>query len=124
MTVGANSITAKTFAGARVLVVGDDFEPRGLITVKDIVKTSEHPNANKDSQGRLRVGAAVGTGGDTEQRVAALVAAGVDVLQVQPGGAVTANVSANASVPDVYRVRVVHSAASNFTYSVSVTELL
>ena len=55
---------------------------------------------------------------------AARVATGVDVLQVQPGGAVTANVSANASIPDTYRCRVVHSAGSNFTYSLSVTELL
>ena len=66
----------------RVLVINDAFELKGLITVKDIVKTSEHPNANKDSQGRLRVGAAVGTGGDTADRVAALVAAGVDVIVV------------------------------------------
>ncbi|CUA82149.1 MULTISPECIES: IMP dehydrogenase [Gulbenkiania] len=66
----------------RVLVINDAWELKGLITVKDIVKTSEHPNANKDTQGRLRVGAAVGTGGDTEARVAALVAAGVDVIVV------------------------------------------
>lgn len=66
----------------RVLVVNDAWELKGLITVKDIIKTSEHPNANKDSQGRLRVGAAVGTGADTEARVAALVAAGVDVIIV------------------------------------------
>ncbi|MCP6675368.1 CBS domain-containing protein, partial [Klebsiella pneumoniae] len=46
----------------RVLVINDAWELKGLITVKDIIKTSEHPNANKDSQGRLRVGAAVGTG--------------------------------------------------------------
>ncbi|MBA4707811.1 IMP dehydrogenase [Aquitalea sp. FJL05] len=66
----------------RVLVINDQWELKGLITVKDIIKTSEHPSANKDNQGRLRVGAAVGTGGDTEQRVAALVAAGVDVIVV------------------------------------------
>ncbi len=66
----------------RVLVINDAFELKGLITVKDIIKTSEHPNANKDNQGRLRVGAAVGTGGDTADRVAALVAAGVDVIVV------------------------------------------
>lgn len=59
----------------------------------------------------------------TVLQAAARIATGTDVLQVQPGGAVTANVSANASLPDVYRVRVVHSAASNFTYSLSVTEL-
>jgi len=66
----------------RVLVVNDAWELKGLITVKDIVKTSEHPNANKDAQGRLRVGAAVGVGAGTDERVAALVAAGVDVIVV------------------------------------------
>lgn len=66
----------------RVLVVNDNFELRGLITVKDILKSSEFPLANKDELGRLRVGAAVGVGGDTEERVAALVEAGVDVLVV------------------------------------------
>jgi IMP dehydrogenase len=66
----------------KVLVVDDNFRLRGLITVKDIQKASEYPNACKDSQGRLRVGAAVGTGGGTEERVAALVEAGVDVIVV------------------------------------------
>jgi IMP dehydrogenase len=66
----------------RVLVVNDDFELRGLITVKDMQKATEHPNASKDDQGKLRVGAAVGVGAGTEERVAALVAAGVDVLVV------------------------------------------
>ena len=66
----------------RVLVVNDAFELRGLITVKDIQKSSEHPNACKDAMGRLRVGAAVGTGEGTEERVAALVEAGVDVIVV------------------------------------------
>ena len=66
----------------RVLVVNDRMELRGLITVKDILKSTEHPNASKDHLGRLRVGAAVGTGGDTEERVEALVNAGVDVLVV------------------------------------------
>ena len=66
----------------RVLVVNDAFELRGLITVKDIQKSSEHPLASKDALGRLRVGAAVGTGEGTEARVAALVAAGVDVITV------------------------------------------
>ena len=66
----------------RVLVVNDAFELRGLITVKDIQKSSEHPLASKDPQGRLRVGAAVGTGEGTEERVAALVEAGVDVITV------------------------------------------
>lgn len=66
----------------RVLVVNDAFELCGLITVKDIQKSSEHPNACKDSQGRLRVGAAVGVGAGTEERVAALAHAGVDVIVV------------------------------------------
>ena len=66
----------------RVLVVNDAFELRGLITVKDILKSSEHPNACKDEQGKLRVGAAVGVGEGTEERVEALVAAGVDVIVV------------------------------------------
>ena len=57
----------------RVLVVNDAMELRGLITVKDILKSTEHPLACKDELGRLRVGAAVGTGGDTEERVEALV---------------------------------------------------
>jgi len=66
----------------RVLVVNGDRELRGLITVKDILKSTEHPLACKDDLGRLRVGAAVGTGGDTDERVEALVAAGVDVIVV------------------------------------------
>ncbi len=66
----------------KVLVVNDDFQLRGLITVKDIQKASEYPSACKDDQGRLRVGAAVGTGGGTEGRVKALVKAGVDVIVV------------------------------------------
>ena len=66
----------------RVLVVNDAMELRGLITVKDILKSTEHPLASKDELGRLRVGAAVGTGGDTEERIEALVGADVDVLVV------------------------------------------
>ena len=66
----------------KVLVVNDAFQLRGLITVKDIQKARDNPNSAKDSHERLRVGAAVGVGGDTEQRVAALVEAGVDVLVV------------------------------------------
>ncbi len=66
----------------RVLVVNDDFELRGLMTVKDILKASEHPLACKDSQGRLRVGAAVGVGEGTEERVRLLAEAGVDVVVV------------------------------------------
>ncbi|NJD88435.1 MAG: IMP dehydrogenase [Betaproteobacteria bacterium] len=66
----------------RVLVINGDWQLRGLMTVKDILKSSEHPNASKDQQGRLRVGAAVGVGEGTEERVAKLVEAGVDVLVV------------------------------------------
>jgi IMP dehydrogenase len=66
----------------RVLVLNDARELRGLITVKDILKSTEHPLACKDELGRLRVGAAVGTAGDTDERVEALVNAGVDVIVV------------------------------------------
>ena len=66
----------------RVLVVSDDFKLRGMITVKDMQKSSDFPNACKDAQGRLRVGAAVGTGAGTEERVELLVKAGVDVIVV------------------------------------------
>jgi IMP dehydrogenase len=66
----------------RVLVVDDQFRLKGLVTVKDIVKETEHPNACKDAQGKLRVGAAVGVGEGTDERVAALVEAGADVLVV------------------------------------------
>ena len=66
----------------RVLVVNDDFELRGLITVKDIQKATEHPNACKDGFGKLRVGAAVGVGPDSDERVEALVRAGADVIIV------------------------------------------
>ena len=66
----------------RVLIVNDAFELRGLATVKDIVKNTAHPVANKDAHGQLRVGAAVGVGEGTEERVEKLVAAGVDVIVV------------------------------------------
>ncbi len=66
----------------KVLVVNDNFELKGLITVKDMQKSKEFPNAVKDAQEQLIVAAAVGAGGDTEKRCAALVEAGVDVLVV------------------------------------------
>jgi IMP dehydrogenase len=66
----------------RVLVVDGEFRLKGLVTVKDIVKETEHPSACKDAQGKLRVGAAVGVGEGTDERVAALVEAGADVLVV------------------------------------------
>ena len=66
----------------KVLVVNEAFELRGLITVKDIQKSRDNPEAAKDSSERLLVGAAVGVGGDTESRIEALVGAGVDVVIV------------------------------------------
>jgi IMP dehydrogenase len=66
----------------KLLVVDDQYRLRGLITVKDIQKTIEYPLACKDEQGRLRVGAAVGVGPEREERVEALIRAGVDVLAV------------------------------------------
>ena len=66
----------------RVLVVDNQYRLKGLVTVKDILKETEHPNACKDPQGKLRVGAAVGVGAGTDDRVERLVDAGVDVLVV------------------------------------------
>ncbi len=66
----------------RVLVVNKDFELRGLMTVKDITKQTSFPNAARDAQGKLRVGAAVGVGEGTEERVEALAKAGVDAIVV------------------------------------------
>ncbi|WP_323000362.1 IMP dehydrogenase [Castellaniella sp.] len=66
----------------RVLIVNEKFQLRGLATVKDIVKNTEHPLASKDTQGQLRVGAAVGVGEGTDERVEKLAAAGVDVIVV------------------------------------------
>ena len=66
----------------RVLVINDAFELRGLFTVKDITKQTNFPNAARDAHGKLRVGAAVGVGEGTEERVELLVKAGVDVLVV------------------------------------------
>ena len=66
----------------KVLVVNDHFDLRGLVTVKDIQKSTDYPNAAKDSQERLLVAAAVGVGGDTEERVSALVESNVDVIVV------------------------------------------
>ena len=95
MTPKDKLVTVKEGAGAdevrdllhlhrieKVLVVNDQFELRGLITVKDINKAAKYPNACKDQNGSLRVGASVGTSPDTDDRVAALIDAGVDVLVV------------------------------------------
>ncbi len=80
----ANEVRAilHKFRIEKVLVVNDDFDLCGLITVKDIDKAERYPSACKDGDGRLRVGASVGTSPDTDDRVAALVDAGVDVLVV------------------------------------------
>ena len=66
----------------KMLVVNDKFQLRGMVTFRDIEKAKSYPFASKDDQGRLRVGAAVGTGVDTEERVSALAAAGIDVIVV------------------------------------------
>jgi IMP dehydrogenase len=66
----------------KLLVVSDDYELLGLITIKDIEKSRKYPNANKDERGRLRVGAAVGVSGDMMARAEALVRKGVDVIVV------------------------------------------
>ncbi|HYD81423.1 MAG TPA: IMP dehydrogenase [Paucimonas sp.] len=83
---GADLVEAKRlmnkFRLERVIVVNDAFELRGLITVKDIQKSTEHPNACKDEHGKLRVGAAVGVGPDNDERIDLLVKAGVDVIVV------------------------------------------
>ncbi|HEY8023484.1 MAG TPA: IMP dehydrogenase [Burkholderiaceae bacterium] len=83
---GADTAEAKRLMNKhrleRVLVVNDAFELRGLITVKDIQKSTEHPSASKDMQGKLLVGAAVGVGEDNDERIELLVGAGVDVLVV------------------------------------------
>ena len=90
----------------RILVVNENFDLKGLITVKDIDKAARYPNACKDEQGRLRVGASVGTGVDTDSRVEALVNAGVDVLVVDTAHGHSKNVldrvrSIKAKYPDV-----------------------
>jgi IMP dehydrogenase len=86
VTEGADLAEAKRLMNKhrleRVLVVDDAFELRGLITVKDIQKSTEHPFASKDEQGKLRVGAAVGVGADNDERIDLLAKAGVDVIVV------------------------------------------
>src|SRR5207245_3648024 len=66
----------------KLLVVDDDFQLKGLITVKDIEKKIQYPNACKDERGRLRVGAAVGVGADWAERVEALTRAGAYLIAV------------------------------------------
>ena len=81
---GLEEIKAKLYEHRieKMLVVDKDFHLRGLVTFRDIEKAKSYPLASKDDQGRLRVGAAVGTGADTGDRIAALAAAGVDVVVV------------------------------------------
>lgn len=90
----------------KILVVSENFDLRGMITVKDFDKAENYPNACKDSFGRLRVGASVGTSADTEERVAALVEAGVDVFVVDTAHGHSRNVMQRvrmikADYPDV-----------------------
>jgi IMP dehydrogenase len=86
MPEGASHESAKALLNKhkleRLLVVNDAFELRGLITVKDITKQTNFPNAARDAAGHLRVGAAVGVGADTEERVDCLSRAGVDAIVV------------------------------------------
>jgi IMP dehydrogenase len=81
-TPEASKALLNKFKLERLLVVNDAFELKGLITVKDITKQLNFPNAARDATGRLRVGAAVGVGEGTEERVEALVRAGVDAIVV------------------------------------------
>jgi len=74
--------TLHTHRIEKVLVVDDAFNLKGLITLKDFLKSETYPNAAKDDNGQLLVGASIGTGADTDDRMAALVDAGVDVLVV------------------------------------------
>jgi IMP dehydrogenase len=86
----------------KVLVVNGGFQLRGMITVKDMQKAEDKPDACKDTSGSLRAGAAVGVGAGTEERVAALVEAGVDVIVVEPPMATrtgSSNVCAGSSRP-------------------------
>merc|ERR1712023_349049 len=96
----------------KVLVVNDEFQLRGLITVKDIQKAKDYPLACKDDQGRLRVGAAVSTGGDTEARITALAEAGADAVKVGigPGSICTTRIVAGIGVPQISAIANVASA--------------
>ncbi len=84
----------------KVLMVNDKFQLKGLVTVKDIQKTTDYPTASKDQNGSLRVGAAVGTGEGTEERVEALVEAGVDLIVVD-----TAHGHSQGVLERVYRIK-------------------
>src|SRR5205085_11515640 len=87
----------------KLLVVDEKYELKGLITIKDIEKTRQHPNAAKDGQGRLLVGAAVGVGVDRDERVHALLRAGAGVIAVDtayghPRGVIASVCTAKANV--------------------------
>ncbi|MEO0436564.1 MAG: IMP dehydrogenase [Pseudomonadota bacterium] len=87
----------------KILVVNENFDLQGMITVKDFDKAENYPNACKDEFGRLRVGASVGTSADTDERVAALVEAGVDVLVVDTAHGHSRNVLSRVSaIKDEY----------------------
>ena len=88
----------------KILVVNGGFELKGLITLKDIRKSEDYPNACKDELGRLRAAAAVGTGGDSDERVDALVEAGVDLLVVD-----TAHGHSQGVIDQVRKVKAKHS---------------
>ncbi|MFM1896999.1 MAG: hypothetical protein RLZZ385_2073 [Pseudomonadota bacterium] len=87
----------------KILVVNDQFELRGLITLKDIRKSEDYPNACKDSLGRLRVAAAVGTGADGIERCSAMVEAGVDIIVVD-----TAHGHSQGVIDQVRRIKQLH----------------
>lgn len=89
----------------KVLVVNGEGKLAGLMTVKDIVKARAYPNAAKDADGQLRVGAAVGTGAGTDERVAALVKAGVDVIVVDTAHGHTSNPSGTGVIDRVRWVK-------------------
>lgn len=78
----------------RVLIVDNQWRLKGLVTVRDFLKSTEHPNACKDAAGKLRVGAAVGVSDDSDERIEALVGAGVDVIVVDTAHGHTAGVLA------------------------------
>ena len=82
ITITQAKVLLNQYKIERLLVVNDAFELKGLITVKDITKQTSFPNAARDAHGKLRVGAAVGVGEGTEERVEALVRAGVDAIVV------------------------------------------
>ncbi|HSG58095.1 MAG TPA: IMP dehydrogenase [Woeseiaceae bacterium] len=88
----------------KVLVVDDNFELKGMITAKDFQKAKDYPQACKDNRGALRVGAAVGTGSDTDDRVDALVEAGVDVIIVD-----TAHGHSQGVLDRVSRIKAAHT---------------